>query len=52
VWHYTPRQIAGFLKLIHRRQGREGAQLLSISALAARGDAREIRRQHKELIRE
>ena len=28
------------------------AQALSISALAARGDAKEIRRQHKELTRE
>ena len=36
----------------HRRLGREAAQALSISALAARGDANEIRRQHKELTRE
>ena len=44
--------VAGFLKLAHRRLGREAAQALSISALAARGDAKEIRRQHKELTRE
>ena len=52
VWTYTPRRIAGFLRLAHRRLGREAAQMLSIGALAARGDAREIRRQHKELTRE
>ena len=52
MWDYTPRRIAGFLKLAHKRLGREAAQMLSISALAARGDAKEIRRQHKELIRE
>ncbi|OYU72853.1 MAG: hypothetical protein CFE32_22570, partial [Alphaproteobacteria bacterium PA3] len=52
VWDYTPRRIASFLKLAHRRLGREAAQALSISALAARGDANEIRRQHKELTRE
>jgi len=52
VWSYTPRRIAGFLKLAHKRLGREAAQTLAISALAARGDAKEIRRQHKELTRE
>ena len=52
MWDYTPRRIAGFLKLAHKRLGREAAQALSISALASRGDAKEIRRQHKELIRE
>jgi len=52
VWTYTPRRIAGFLTLAHRRMGREAAQDLSILALAARGDAKEIRRQHKELTRE
>ena len=40
------------MKLAHRRLGREAAQVLSIGALAARGDAKEIRRQHKELTRE
>ena len=52
VWTYTPRRVAAFLKLAHRRLGREAAQALSIGALAARGDAREIRRQYKELTRE
>jgi len=52
VWTYTPRRIAAFLNLAHRRMGREAAQALSIGALAARGDAKEIRRQHKELTRE
>jgi len=52
VWGYTPRRIAGFLKLAHRRMGWEAAQRLSLSALAARGDPKEIRRQHKELTRE
>ncbi len=52
VWTYTPRRIAAFLKLAHRRLGREAAQALSIGALASRGDAKEIRRQHKELTRE
>jgi hypothetical protein len=52
VWAYTPRRIAGFLKLAHNRMGRAAARDLSITALAVRGDAKEIRRQHKELTRE
>jgi hypothetical protein len=52
VWGYTPKRIAAFLRIAHTRIAREAAQALSIHALAARGDPKEIRRRHKELTRE
>jgi hypothetical protein len=52
VWNYTPRRIAGFLSLASKRHARDAAQSLSIAALAARGEPKDIRRQHKDLTRE
>jgi hypothetical protein len=52
VWSYTPRRIAGFLTLSGKRMAREAAQDLSIAALAMRGEPKDIKRQHKDLIRE
>jgi hypothetical protein len=52
VWSYTPRRIAGFLSLAGKRGAREAAQSLSIAALAARGEPKDIKRQHKDLTRE
>jgi hypothetical protein len=52
VWNYTPRRIAGFLSLSSKRHAREAAQSLSIAALAARGEPKDIKRQHKDLTRE
>ena len=51
VWDYTPRRIAGFLRLAHARMSQEKADSLALQALATRGDAKEVKRQYKELIR-
>ena len=52
VWDYTPRRIAGFLKLAYRRMARQAAHTLSIQTLAARGDPKDVKRHLKELNRE
>lgn len=49
VWDYTPRQIAGFLHFAGKRRKRETAEALSIGAMAARGDPKELKKQIKEL---
>jgi hypothetical protein len=51
VWGYTPRQIAGFVRVAHARESQEKADSLALQALAARGDAKEVKRQHKALSR-
>ena len=51
VWGYTPRRIAGFLKVAQVRVSQEKADSLALRALAARGDAKEIKRQHKVLAK-
>ena len=49
VWDYTPRRIAGFLRVAHARVSKEKADGLALQTLAARGDAKEVKRQHREL---
>ena len=51
VWGYTPRRIAGYLRVAHARMSQEKADNLALQALATRGDAKEVKRQHKELMR-
>ena len=51
VWDYTPRQISAFLALANGRLSLDRAETLSLQTLAARGDPKEIRRQHKDLMR-
>lgn len=51
VWGYTPRRINAFVKLASKRVARDQASNLSLSALAARGDPKDIKRQLKELSR-
>jgi hypothetical protein len=48
VWGYSPRQTQGWLYFARRRKKREAAQALSIAAMGARGDAREVSRTIKE----
>lgn len=50
-WGYTPRRIAGFLKLANARVSQEKADRLALHTLAARGEPKEVKRQHKELMR-
>ena len=52
VWAMTPRQIAGSLYFAGRRRRREAAEQLALSALAARGEPRELKRQLDQLHRE
>jgi len=49
VWDYTPRRIAGFLRVAQARMSQEKADSLALKALAARGDPKEIKRQHRDL---
>ena len=49
IWDYTPRRIAGFLRMAHARESQERVDSLAFQALAARGDPQELRRQHKLL---
>jgi hypothetical protein len=41
----TPREIASCLHFVQRRRRREAAEKLMFSALATRGDPRELKRQ-------
>ena len=50
VWDYTPRRIAGFLRVAQARISQEKADSLALQALAARGEPKEVKRQHKELV--
>jgi hypothetical protein len=47
VWDYTPRRIAGFLRVAHARMSQDKADSLALQALAVRGDPKEVKRQHK-----
>jgi hypothetical protein len=49
VWNYTPRQIAGFLFFSSKRKNREDASKLSIGAMAARGDPKDVKKQVEKL---
>lgn len=52
IWEYTPRQMGGWLFAGQRRQKRRLAEQLTLSALAASGDARAIREQLAKLERD
>ena len=52
VWDYTPRRIAGFLRVAQARVSQEKADNLALQALAVRGDPKEVKRQHKKLARQ
>jgi hypothetical protein len=51
VWAMTPRQIAGALYFARRRRQREAAEDLALTALALRGEPRELKRQLEQLHR-
>jgi hypothetical protein len=48
----TPRQLLARLKLARRRERHRLAARLGTAALAARGDAKELKRQLKRLTRD
>lgn len=48
----TPRQIASALYFAKRRRQREAAENLALTALAARGEPRELKRQLDQLHRD
>jgi len=51
VWGYTPRQISGWLYFAARRKRMEAAETLSLHTLASRGDPKDLKKQHKELLK-
>jgi hypothetical protein len=48
----TPRQIAASLYFARRRRQQEAAEHLALGTLAARGEAREVKRQLEQMQRE
>lgn len=50
VWGYTIRQAIAYVKLASLREGKEKADYLSIMTLASRGEPRDIKDRHKELM--
>jgi hypothetical protein len=52
VWGMTPREIAGSLYFAERRKKRQAAERLALSALAARGEPRELKKQIADLRRD
>jgi hypothetical protein len=46
----TPRQIVSLLGEHARQERAECAQLLSLHAMAARGEPKEVQKMHKELL--
>lgn len=52
VWDYTPRRIAGFLFFARKRLKSEAAQSLSIGAMAARGDPKDVKKRLQEWSKE
>lgn len=49
MWGYTPRVLAGFMGYAHERRKLELAEMLTIGALAAQGDGKQIDAQLKKL---
>jgi hypothetical protein len=49
VWKYTPRRAAALLFLAGRRRKTETAELLSLHAMASRGDPAKLKKMLKEL---
>jgi hypothetical protein len=52
VWKMTPREMTGWISLAARRQIHERAVQLSIMSSAARADAKDLKKQLKEMERE
>jgi DNA-binding response OmpR family regulator len=52
LWPLTPRQLIARLRLARRRRRHELAAALSLNALAARGEAKDLKRQLKKLQRD
>ncbi|TIL83950.1 MAG: hypothetical protein E5Y73_35460 [Mesorhizobium sp.] len=52
VWRYTPRQVIGFLGFASKRRRQDAAAALSIGAMAARGDPKELKKQIEKLERD
>jgi hypothetical protein len=50
VLGYTLPQVRGFLHAIRRQEAERDARLLSLGALAARGDARQIEKTLDRLL--
>lgn len=51
AWDYTPRMLAGHMHFAMEHQKREMAAALSLHAMAARGDPKEIKKILKEAER-
>lgn len=49
MWDYSPRQAAAFTVLMRRRQRQERRLTLQLSAIAAQGDEKTIKRTLKDL---
>ena len=52
VWEMTPREIAGCLYFAERRRKHQAAENLMLTALASRGESRDLKRQIESLQRD
>lgn len=50
MWGYTPRQTQAFLSLAAERRQTQLGEMLAIQALAASGNADEIKKQLRQLL--
>lgn len=49
MWGYTPRQLAGFMLYAHERRKLDLSEQLTINALAAQGNGKQIEATLKKL---
>src|SRR5678815_4770597 len=47
VWSYTPRQLKAWSQFAERRKRHEAAELVTLHAMASRGDPKEVERKLK-----
>lgn len=52
VWSYTPRQMSGFGYFAGRRRKQELAETLSIHTAAARGEGQDVKKMHRDLMKD
>lgn len=52
VMNYTPKQVQTFLYFANLRKKQEAAEALSLSTLASRGDPKQIKKVHQDLMKD
>lgn len=50
--NYTPKQVQSFLYFANIRKKREAAETLSLNTLASRGDSKQLKKTHQDLMKD